>query len=167
MLTFGKYKGKDIKDITDSKYFQYLSDYSYSVSYTFEDSSISAKLIIDDLHFHNLNYILKNLENPEIFNKIAEVPNITDKIKILYDNRKYFEKNINYNIINKIFSNFYLYLNHNDIILETRKYLKETKICAKCGVKHNDNNEVETEVDNWNTNIICKKCFIKLLKSHG
>ena len=185
MLKFGKYKGKNINEIKNHGYIQYLSNYNYEVQCMNTTDHIcneecQFKLIINDRHVEFLHGIISNKESYILYwNQINESKNNIwntlernndelVQIRIIYSDKIYFDyETIKWkNKLNSIFPTFYLVLNYPEIIQETRKYLKDNKICLHCGIKMQvigSSRANGAYHDDWESRMFHKKCFKNLI----
>lgn len=146
MLSFGKYKGSNIKDIRNYEYIKYLSNYYINIQcinnnndhicnekclYNIDYSDTSDKYL--DYYLQNKEYYIKNWPNDKLWVSLLSTDNKLEKMKLIYDNRSYFYEAAPNELMKYYESShmsiFYLKLYHDDIINQTRKFLKENNIC--------------------------------------
>lgn len=185
--------------LDDHDYIKYLSNYHYGCCCTSLepnhdecDDDCQYKVLVSDKHLYELDSIMtqkdfwirywnhinedgkyseEEIINPKnnIWNELEQISNDMEKIRIIYNNRDYFEiECIKWQLNqNGTFATFYLILHHPEIIQDTRQYLIQNKICLYCGITmppigssringadHND----------WSSRMFHKKCYKELLK---
>lgn len=94
-----------------------------------------------------------------------------DKVKLIYENRNYFNyTNIKWmHTLNGTFATFYLVLYHPDIIQSTKNYLTDNKICLECNKKMpviGTNRINGANHDDWNSRKFHKLCYKDIIKEY-